>query len=251
MHVLAIIPARYGSTRLPGKPLIKLKGKTIIERVYQRVAMCNLVDEIVVATDDIRIFNHVKKFGGNAMITRIDHQSGTSRCAEVLHRYAGATHVINVQGDEPLIYPKQIDDLVRFITNNPEIGIGTLVKRIENIEDLENPAKVKVVRRRDGQALYFSRSAIPYVRDAMPDQWLEHAPFFKHIGMYAFKSETLMHLSLLDQDDLEKAEKLEQLNWLAHGYPIHTLETEYESIGVDTREDANLVEHILSLETAS
>lgn len=251
MRVLAIIPARYGSTRLPGKPLIKLKGKTIIERVYERVSMCSLVNEIIVATDDIRIYNHVKKFGGNAIITRIDHQSGTNRCAEVLNRNPGATHVVNVQGDEPLIYPRQIDDLVRFITSNPEIGIATLVKRIENIDDLENPAKVKVVRRRDGQAMYFSRSAIPFVRDVMPDRWLEHAAFYKHIGMYAFRSDTLVRLSMLGQDALEKTEKLEQLNWLSNGYPIHTLETEYESIGVDTREDANLVEHILSLETAT
>lgn len=247
MHVMAVIPARYGSTRLPGKPLIKLKGRTIVERVYRRVAKCELVNEIIVATDDIRIFNHVNRFGGKAMITRIDHESGTSRCAEVLQKNPGATHVINVQGDEPLIHPKQIDDLIRFVTSRKDIEIGTLVKKIDDAADLENPSKAKVIFGDNGKALYFSRAAIPYVRDAMPDQWLRKADFYKHIGMYAFRSDILRQLALLESHPLERAEKLEQLNWLANGFDIHVSETEMESIGVDTPEDARLVEHLLGL----
>lgn len=251
MHVIAIIPARYGSTRLPGKPLLKLKGKTIVQRVYERIQKCQLVDEIVVATDDIRIFNHVNKFGGTALITRTDHESGTSRCAEVLNKMPRATHVINVQGDEPLIHPDQIDHLVRFVTSNPTIQIGTLVKKIEDVEDLENPAKVKVVMTDDRKVMYFSRSAIPYVRDSMPDQWLKQTDFYKHVGMYAFSAETLKRLGHLDNHELEMAERLEQLNWLARGFQIHAQITELESIGVDTPEDAEFVERLLSLAEVS
>jgi 3-deoxy-manno-octulosonate cytidylyltransferase (CMP-KDO synthetase) len=215
--------------------------------VYHRVRKCQLVDEIVVATDDIRIFNHVNKFGGKAMITRIDHESGTNRCAEVLQKLPGATHVINVQGDEPLIHPKQIDDLIRFMASNKDIGIGTLIKKIDDVSDLQNPSKVKVVIDKYGKTLYFSRSAIPFVRDVMPDQWLKYSDFYKHIGMYGFRTDVLRQLALLDSHPLERTERLEQLNWLVNGFNIYAHETELESIGVDTPEDAQLIEHLLSL----
>ena len=246
MHITAIIPARYGSTRLPGKPLIKLAGQTLIKRVYDRVKLCTEVNEIVVATDDIGIFNHVKKFGGDVVMTRIDHLSGTSRCAEVLEKRPGATHVINVQGDEPLIHPDHINQLIQVI-KQPETQIATLVKHIDQFEDLENPSKVKVVIAKNGKALYFSRSCIPFVRDVEKNQWLSKTTFFKHIGMYAFNATTLRELYHLDSHPLERIEKLEQLNWLAHGYDIHTATTHLESIGVDTEEDVKLVEHLLKL----
>lgn len=246
MNILAIIPARYGSTRLPGKPLIKLSGTTLIQRVYDRVKLCKAISQIVIATDDISIYNHVKKFGGQVVMTRVDHKSGTSRCAEVLEKFAGITHVINIQGDEPLIHAAQIEQLIKVL-KKPNVDIGTLVKKIDQPADLDDPSKVKVVTGAGGKALYFSRSPIPFVRDEKKDFWLNHATFYKHIGMYGYKAEVLRSLSSLKQHPLELIEKLEQLNWLANGHVIHVGETHLESIGVDTTEDVKLVEKILSL----
>ncbi len=247
MDVLAIIPARYGSTRLPGKPLIKLRGKTLIQRVYERVSLCKEVDEIIVATDDIGIYNHVKKFGGQSIMTRVDHMSGTARCAEVITRMPGFKYVINIQGDEPLIHVDQINMLIRFIRSSAGIQIATLVKSIDNVEDLTNPSKVKVVSDINQRALYFSRAAIPFNRDEALNNWLNCGNYFKHIGMYAYQTKVLEELGRLPNHPLESIEKLEQLNWLAHGFSIHTSETTLESIGVDTEEDAKLVEHLLGL----
>ena len=231
MDVLAIIPARYGSTRLPGKPLIKLRGKTLIQRVYERVSLCKEVDEIIVATDDIGIYNHVKKFGGQSIMTRMP----------------GFKYVINIQGDEPLIHVDQINMLIRFIRSSAGIQIATLVKSIDNVEDLTNPSKVKVVSDINQRALYFSRAAIPFNRDEALNNWLNCGNYFKHIGMYAYQTKVLEELGRLPNHPLESIEKLEQLNWLAHGFSIHTSETTLESIGVDTEEDAKLVEHLLGL----
>ncbi|MDX1478734.1 MAG: 3-deoxy-manno-octulosonate cytidylyltransferase [Saprospiraceae bacterium] len=244
---LGIIPARFGSTRLPGKPLIKVKGKTIIERVYERVARASALDRVVVATDDVRIYNHVKKFGGEAMMTRQDHRSGTMRCAEVVEQMPEVARVVNVQGDEPLIHPGEIDRLCGFMDASATRTIATMIKRIDNIDDLTDPSVAKVVCDRDHRALYFSRSAIPHVRNHHRDRWLDVTEFYKHIGLYAYTREVLLQLASYDQSRIEEAELLEQLNWLYHGHAIHALETEVESIGIDTPEDVSLLEHILNL----
>ena len=248
MHILGIIPARYGSTRLPGKPLIKVRGKTIIQRVYERVKMAKLLNEVVVATDDVRIYNHVKKFGGKAEMTRIDHPSGTYRCAEVARRYAAYDVIVNVQGDEPLINPLQVDQLSEFISSNVQTcPIATLIKKIDRQEDLEDPSVAKVVHGHDGRVLYFSRATIPFVRNHPQAQWLEHHTYYKHIGLYAYTRDTLMALSELERSKVEQAELLEQVNWLYHGFPVFARETDIESIGVDTPDDLDLLNHILGL----
>ncbi len=251
MSILGIIPARYGSTRLPGKPLIKVHGKTIIERVYERVRKSQRLTEIVVATDDVRIFNHVRKFGGHAVITRLDHASGTTRSAEIIESMSSFDLIVNIQGDEPLINPAQIDQLCDFMMHQPTVGIGTLIRKIEQYDDLVNPAVAKVVCGHHGRVLYFSRSPIPFVRDFPVQQWLDHARFYRHIGMYAYRRDMLKRIGSLPQSDLERTEKLEQLNWLYHGIPIHATETEFESIGIDTPDDLALLERILELSNVS
>ncbi len=247
MNVLGIIPARYGSSRLPGKPLIKVKGKTIIERVYERASMAEALYKVVVATDDVRIYNHVRKFGGEAIMTKQVHRSGTMRCGEVIRKFPNADIVINIQGDEPLINPGEISRLGRFLMEDPDRQIGTMVKRIDRQEDIVDPSIAKVVMDLYHRVLYFSRSAIPHVRNHPIESWLDHAVYYKHIGLYGYTRKTLENLSKLDPSDIEEAELLEQLNWLFHGYAVHALETDIESIGIDTAEDVSLLEHILSL----
>ena len=247
MSIIGIIPARYGSTRLPGKPMIKVKGKTIIRRVYERVAKSTLLDQVIVATDDVRIYNHVTKFGGGAIMTNQQHRSGTMRCGEVIRQIPDADIIINIQGDEPLINAGEIDRLARFMAEDPDRSIGTLVKKLDRQEDLEDPSVAKVVLDQDFRAMYFSRSPIPHVRNYPMDQWLEQATFYKHIGLYAYRRATLEQLVLLDPSELENSELLEQLNWLYNGYPVYALETDVESLGIDTPEDVALLEHILGL----
>jgi 3-deoxy-manno-octulosonate cytidylyltransferase (CMP-KDO synthetase) len=247
MGVLGIIPARYGSTRLPGKPLIKVHGKTIIERVYDRVHKSSCLSEVVVATDDIRIFNHVRKFGGHALITRLDHPSGTMRCAEVIETMSSFDLIINIQGDEPLINPAQIDQLCEFMREHSDFGIGTLIKKIDHTEDLTNPSVAKVVCGQHGKVLYFSRCPVPFIRDLPIQQWLSRYRFYRHIGMYAYRRDMLKRIGTLPPSDLEQAERLEQLNWIYHGFPVYAKETEYDSIGIDTPEDLALLEKLLEL----
>lgn len=242
--VIGIIPARYGSMRLPGKPLRKVRGKTIIERVYERVKLATTLEDVIVATDDIRIANHVEKFGGKAMITRIDHRSGTLRCAEVVGKHP-ADYVINIQGDEPMVNPSEIDRLAKFVTSGCKIA--TLVKQIDGIEDIRDPSVAKVILDGKGRAILFSRSPIPYVRDFPMEQWLEKYTFFKHVGMYAYERKTLLHVASLPSSHLEQAESLEQLNWLYHGIEIRTLETDVETIDINTPEDLEILEKILAI----
>lgn len=244
---LAIIPARYGSTRLPGKPLIKVRGKTIIQRVYERVVQAGQVDEVVVATDDVRIQNHVRKFGGLAVITRHDHPNGSSRCAEVAAMRSEFDYVLNIQGDEPLINPRQIDHLMEFIKEEKTREIATLVKKIDRADELDDSSVAKVVLAGDDRVLYFSRTAIPYVRNHPKNQWMDHFGFYKHVGIYAFKRNTLLSIGELQPSYLEHSEMLEQNNWLFHGYSVHAAITDIESIGIDTPDDLDLLEHILSL----
>ena len=219
MKAIAIIPARYASTRFPAKPLAKLGGKLVIERVYEQVAGC--VERAVVATDDERIYDAVKSFGGEVVMTSTEHRSGTDRCREAFEKVGfDADIVINVQGDEPFIQPEQIETLKRCFENEGT-EIATLVKPFsveDGIEALENPNSPKVVVDEQMHALYFSRSVVPYLRGVERAEWLHHHTFYKHIGIYAFRAEVLKQVTSLPQSSLEKAESLEQLRWLENGY---------------------------------
>lgn len=238
---MAIIPARYGSLRLPGKPLLQIHGKSLIQRVCERVKEARAIDHFCVATDDIRIYNHVKKLGYDVVMTRYDHPSGTFRCAEVLSQFPMVTHVVNIQGDEPLIDPKMIDMLSTYISEQSGLSIATLIHRIRNVSDLMNNNIVKVVINRLGSAMYFSRQAIPFVRDLPLDKWLSQGSFYKHIGLYAYTAQALLSIEKLQGHPYESMEKLEQLSWLANGFSIHCIETELETKGIDTEEDLKAV----------
>lgn len=236
---VGIIPARYASSRFPGKPLIDIAGKTMIQRVYERTA--SVIADVVVATDDNRIFKEVKKFGGNAVMTLESHRSGTDRCAEALDLFSNTTGkkfevVINIQGDEPFIRPEQIEQLKNCF-NDPITQIATLIKPITDNQVVFDPNRPKVVIDSKGFAMYFSRSPIPYLRDSSNSEWTRSHRFFQHIGMYAYRSEVINKLTRLQQGNLEKAESLEQLRWLENGYKIKTAITEAETYGIDTPED--------------
>lgn len=233
--ILAIIPARYASTRFPGKPLIDLGGKTMIQRVYEQTKLASLIQDVVVATDDDRIFNHVRSFGGKVVMTG-NHSSGTDRCFDALQQQQKKyEYVINVQGDEPFIQPAQIDLLAAALDGTTEIA--TLAKKITDTETIFNANVVKVVFNQHGKALYFSRSPIPHVRNKPESEWLQSTPFYKHIGMYAYRSDVLQKITSLPVSLLEQTESLEQLRWLEHGYSISVFETEIENLGIDTPED--------------
>ena len=237
MKVIGIIPARYESSRFPGKPLVDIKGKSMVQHVYEQASLANL-DSVVVATDDQRIIDHVEGFGGNAVMTDSNHSNGTSRCNEVLQNSEGEYDlVLNIQGDEPYLHPEQLNQLVDLFENS-SVKIGTLIKKIDSVEELLNPDSIKKVVVNDKlEALYFSRSPIPFVQGFAKEEWLEHQTFYKHIGIYAFKADLLDDLVNLPESKLEKAESLEQLRWLENGYTIQTGVTEHESPSIDTPED--------------
>lgn len=234
--IIGIIPSRYASTRFPAKPLVGIAGKTMIQRVYDQAKKATKLDDVIVATDDQRILDHVQQFGGKVVMTSTEHQTGTDRCAEVLSGIKHADVVINIQGDEPFIEPMQIDQLVSLFEKE-ETEIATLVKRIENKEDLFAESVVKVVQSAAKKALYFSRSPIPFLKGIDQESWLAQATFYKHIGLYGYRAPVLENLALLAQTELEKSESLEQLRWLENGYSIQLAETEHESNSVDTPED--------------
>jgi 3-deoxy-manno-octulosonate cytidylyltransferase (CMP-KDO synthetase) len=243
MKYIAVIPARYASTRFPGKPLAVLGGKTVIQRVYEQAA--NVLSEAYVATDDKRIFNAVEAFGGRAVMTRADHKSGTDRIEEAVEKIAtDADVIINIQGDEPFIQPSQIKTLMHLF-DDPETQIGTLGKPFETMDAVENPNSPKIVTDRRGFALYFSRSIIPYIRGVDQKEWLGHYPFLKHLGVYAYRREVLVEVTRLPQSPLEKAESLEQLRWLENGYRIRVGITEMETVGIDTPDDLTRAEEFL------
>ncbi len=243
--ILGLIPARFASTRFPGKPLVRIQGKSMIQRVYEQARASSLLETVVVATDDQRIFDHVQAFGGRVLLTRADHVSGTDRCAEIAEQMPEAEIILNIQGDEPFIQPEQIDLLAETLLDNPGFDIATLAKRIEQPEQLFNPNLVKVALGDRRQALYFSRQPIPFVRGQEPSEWLQHAVFYKHIGLYAFRRPTLLAISKLQPGQLELAESLEQLRWLAAGYPIVAGITHLETRGIDTPDDLAALDLIL------
>ena len=244
MTFMAIIPARYASTRFPGKPLAVLGGKTVIQRVYEQVS--SILDEVYVATDDKRIYDCVTGFRGRAVMTREDHKSGTDRIEEAVEKIqASADVIINVQGDEPFIQPSQIKTLMELF-DTPDTQIGTLGKPFESIEAIENPNSPKIVTDNRGFALYFSRSIIPYIRGKERSEWFGEYPFLKHLGIYAYRREVLKEVTLLPQSSLEKAESLEQLRWLQNGYRIRVGLTDVETVGIDTPEDLKRAEEFLN-----
>lgn len=242
MKFTAIIPARYASTRFPGKPLAMLGGKTVIERVYEQAL--SVVGNAYVATDDDRIYQAVKAFGGRAVMTRNDHQSGTDRIQEAVGKIGTTADVIiNVQGDEPFIQRSQIETLCHLF-DDPHTQIGTLGKRFDSKEAAENPNSPKIVCDVNGFALYFSRSVIPYIRNNR-DDWFHQYPFLKHLGIYAYRREVLAEITKLPQSSLEIAESLEQLRWLQNGFRIRVGETDVETVGIDTPEDLQRAEEFL------
>ena len=240
-NILAIIPARYASTRFPGKPLALIHGKSMISRVVEQVKKSDSIHEVIVATDDARIFDHVSDFGGKAVMTSPEHQSGTDRCAEIAAAYPTADIVLNVQGDEPFIQAQQLDLLVDTLLKNPSFQIATLAKKISSIEELDNPNVVKLVMTANENALYFSRYPIPYSRSTQMSERLGKHDFYKHIGLYGFHSQTLLEISKLPPSPLELSESLEQLRWLENGYGIAVGITDLETIGIDTPEDLERV----------
>lgn len=248
MSVLAIIPARYASTRFPGKPLAMLQGKTIIQWVWERVSATPGISATIVATDDQRILDVVQSFGGRAMMTGTNHRSGTDRCGEVVSTLQSQGQsfdiVVNVQGDEPFINASQIADLISCF-ESPSTQIATLKKPIANTEELLSPNNVKVVTDRCDNAIYFSRNPIPYLRGYEADEWINRQPYYKHIGIYAFRSSTLSQLVKLTQSPLEKSESLEQLRWIENGFDIRVKATEFENIGIDTPEDLALAQSFI------
>lgn len=235
MRSIGIIPARYASTRFPGKPLVDIGGKTMIQRVYEQASAANL-DDVVVATDDQRIADEVLRFGGRYVMTADTHQSGTDRCAEVIDTLTGYQVIINIQGDEPFIDPQQINLLLSCFRDE-NVQIATLVKEITQESELFNPNIPKVVRDSNGRALYFSRQTIPLLRNHAPETWLQRHTYYKHIGIYAYRNEILQAITLLQPSALEIAECLEQLRWLENGYTIHTRVTNLETIAIDTPDD--------------
>ncbi len=240
MKILGVIPARYASTRFPGKPLAEIFGKPMIQHVYERVSKTKALDYTVIATDDRRIFDTVKSFGGNVVMTSTHHPNGTSRCFETQvmleNRDLYFDTVINIQGDEPFIKPEQVE-LVAKQFDNPDVQIATLVKQLKTEDELFSPNTVKVVFDKTKRALYFSRSPIPFVRNTPKNEWLKNNTFYKHIGIYGFKKEILKKIVALPQSELEKTESLEQLRWIENGFHINLEITDIESFGIDTPED--------------
>ena len=234
--VLAVIPARFASTRFPGKPLVDLGGKPMIQRTYERVMSVAGWHRVIIATDDLQIKLVAEGFGAEVIMTRADHVSGTDRCAEVLKIVGGdIDYVVNIQGDEPFIEPAQLVELIEgFKSKAP---ILTLIKRIQDSETLFSVNIPKVVKNAAGEALYFSRQTIPFLRGIDHSAWLTSHVFFKHIGLYAYRADVLKEISQLKPSPLELAESLEQLRWLENGYVIQTIETQFETVGIDSPAD--------------
>lgn len=243
MRILGLIPARYASTRFPGKPLAEISGKPMIQWVYERTS--RVFEYVYVATDDERIKSAVEKFGGRVVMTSSTHQSGTDRCAEALDNVEAMLSikfdvVVNIQGDEPFIQPEQLQKVANCF-NEPATQLATLVKQFSDKEDIFNPNTPKVILNKNNEAIYFSRSVIPFIRGKERTEWQVNYPFFKHIGLYAYRCDVLREITKLAQSALELAESLEQLRWIESGYRIKVEKTEMETLAVDTPEDLERV----------
>ncbi|MBQ2225809.1 MAG: 3-deoxy-manno-octulosonate cytidylyltransferase [Prevotella sp.] len=244
MKFIGLIPARYASTRFPGKPLALLGGKPVIQRVYEQVA--SVLDDACVATDDERIFDCVKNFGGKVVMTRTDHKSGTDRIEEAIEKIGGDYDVIvNIQGDEPFIQKSQIETVCRCF-DDEKTQIATLGKPFTDMDAVANPNSPKIVIDNNSFAMYFSRSIIPFVRGKEQAEWLQHYPFLKHLGIYAYRRDVLRQITQLPQSSLEIAESLEQLRWLQNGFKIKVGLTDVETVGIDTPDDLKRAEEFLS-----
>ncbi len=245
MKILGIIPSRYDSTRFPGKPLVDIQGKTMIQRVYERASESEQLNRVVVATDDSRIYDHVKAFGGEAVMTSSAHQSGTDRCVEayqILNEKYDA--VINIQGDEPVIKPCQLN-LLAFCFNDDDCEIATLAVKIKTTDILFDSSKIKLVLDSYNNVIYFSRHPIPY-QQKPAETWLENHDYLKHVGIYGFRSDILLELGKIPASSLEQAESLEQLRWMENGYKIKVKTTDFDSISVDLPTDLYRVNEILN-----
>lgn len=243
MKFIGIIPARYASTRFPGKPLALLGGKPVIQHVYEKVAA--VLEAAYVATDDESIYDVVKSFGGQVVMTRTDHKSGTDRIEEAIEKIGGEWDVVvNVQGDEPFVAKSQLDTICHCF-DDPTTQIATLGKPFESMEAVQNPNSPKIVVDNMGFAMYFSRSVIPYLRGKEMSSWLTHYPFLKHLGIYAYRKDVLRQVTQLPQSSLEIAESLEQLRWLQNGFKIKVGTTDVETVGIDTPQDLERAEEFL------
>ncbi len=237
MKTLGIIPSRFGSSRFPGKPLIDLAGKSMIQRVYEQAKKSKSLSEVIIATDDERIFKHVENFGGKVMMTSSSHQSGTDRCNEVLEKIQDKFDaVINIQGDEPFIQPEQIDLLAKCFTDS-STELATLIMQTEDPNLIHNINRIKVVIDKNNVALYFSRAALPFMKSTQPGEWGAIHPYYLHIGIYGYRADILKKITKLPVSGLEKAESLEQLRWLENGYQVKVAHTEFESYSIDSPED--------------
>jgi len=240
MKILGVIPARYESTRFPGKVLADIQGKSMVQRVYEQAKKSTYLNKVIIATEDEKVVGHVERFGGEAMLTDTNHASGTDRCFEVLQKQTEAyDYVINIQGDEPFIDPRQINELAGLLDGSVELA--TLIKKITTNDEIFNLGEVKTVFNKKMEALYFSRQPIPYYRHAAELDWLQEQDYYKHIGIYGYRADILEQISNLPVSNLEKAESLEQLRWLENGLQIKLAFTDFESICIDTKEDLEKV----------
>lgn len=244
--IVGIIPARYASTRFPGKPLIDIMGKSMLQRVYEQAARSNSLSRVVVATDDERIFEHVLSFAGEAIMTAADHQSGTDRCYDALQQLEGDfQYVINIQGDEPFIEPQQIDELAAVLSDGTT-ELATQMIAVDSYEMLFDKGEVKIVLNENNEALYFSRMVIPFIKGVDEKEWHTRHRYYRHVGMYAYRNDILAQITKLPVSSLEKAESLEQLRWIENGFSIKCVSTKYESHCIDTPEDVEKVLRIIT-----
>ena len=244
--ILGVIPARYPSSRFPGKPLVQILGKSMIQRVYEQAKKSDKLADVVVATDDQRIADHVHSFGGQAVMTLAEHPSGTDRCFEVLQKAGKAyEYIINIQGDEPFIDPSQIDLLAAVCDGKTELA--TLMIPVDSEEVLFDPGEVKITANRQHEALYFSREVIPHVKGFDKKDWHKQFPYYRHVGMYAYRADILKQITSLSPSSLEKAESLEQLRWLENGFKIKLAVTHFDSHCIDTPEDVEKVLRLMKL----
>lgn len=244
--ILGVIPARYASTRFPGKPLIDIQGKSMLQRVFEQAKKAHKLSDVIVATDDERIFKHVTDFGGNAYMTAPGHPSGTDRCFEAMRKTGiDYKYVINIQGDEPFIDPGQIDLLAGLC--NGETELATLMIPVDSHDVLFDSGEVKITMNKDFEALYFSREVIPHIKGVDKKEWHKHFSYYRHVGMYAYRSDVLKKITTLVPSSLEKAESLEQLRWLENGFKIKLAVTTHDSHCIDTPEDVEKVLKLMKL----